>query len=114
VFARVVEAVHAPEAPPPRQDGRRRHPAQDPDGVLAVGREDPVRLRAGVQSAGLGRFFTPVERVGADPALTLEGDGALVEDAEQHQPAVHLRQVFVAESVGDFSIRDISPITDDA
>src|SRR5438445_493956 len=61
-------------AAPPRQHGLRRHPAQETDCRLAVGREDPVAVLECVRRAGLHRLVVPEDGVRADGSLPVVDD----------------------------------------
>ncbi len=103
VLGRVPPAGRMPA--PPVQDGARRKPAQEPDRRLAVAREDPVLVGERVHRAGLHRLVVPEDRVGADPALAVVDDRALVVRPQQDQRAVDREEVVGAEA---FDLRSSS------
>ena len=74
-------------------------PAQEADRRLAVAREDPVLVLERVDRAGLDRLVAPEDRVGADPALAVVDDRALVVGAQQHHRAVEREQLLLADAL---------------
>ena len=86
-------------AAPPLQDRLGGHAAHEPDRRLAVGREDPVVVRERERRARLDRLVVPEDRVGADPALPVVDDGALVVGAQEHHAAVQLEEIALCQAV---------------
>ena len=100
-------------AAPPGQHGRGGHPAQEPDRRLAVAGEDPVVVVERVGGAGLDRLVVPEDRVGADPALAVVDDRALVVRPQQHERAVQLDEIVVGEAL-DLPVGDRVAVADHA
>ena len=98
-------------AAPPREDGRGRHPAQEPDRGLAVRGEDPVVVAERVRRAGLHRLVVPEDRVRPDPALAVVDDRALVVGPQEDEVAVEGDQVGLGEAL-DLAVRDRLAVAD--
>ncbi len=86
-------------AAPPLQHGLRREPAQEADRGIAVAREDPVALLERVHEARVDRLVAAVDRVGADPALTVVHDRPLVVGAQQDERPVDREERLVVETL---------------
>ena len=70
----------------------RRHAAQEPDRRLAVAREDPVLVVERGHGADLHGLVVPEYGVGADPALAVVDDRALVVGAHEDELPVELER----------------------
>src|SRR5215218_213452 len=99
--------------PPPGEHRRGGHPAEEPDRRLPIARENPVVAPERVQRAGLHRLVVPEDRVGADPALAVVDERALVVGAEQHHAAIELDQVALVEPL-DLAVGELLAVADDA
>ena len=94
--ARVPPAVRM-AAPPAAGSSRPACRARGRSPTRGSSGRSSRRRSSAIRRAGLDRLVVPEDRVGADAALPVVDDRALVVGAQQHHPAVQLEQIALAE-----------------
>ncbi len=72
---------------------------------LAEGGKDPVARGKGEGTSHLGRLLPEYGGIGADAPLTLQRDGALVEDAGEQHELVHAPDFFFRQLRHEIRVR---------